>query len=746
MKSHASLLAMLTIAAGTLLGAASGCELIASIDRNKIQETGGAGGEGGTTNTAGGGGTTSSSTTDGGGGTTSSSTTTGCATAADCEAPAEECKVATCDTATGECGVGNAPDGTEAQEQMAGDCSKNVCSGGVVVAQVDTSDIQDDGKDCTTDACSAGMPTHEPISSGTCDDDGGAVCDDEGTGLCVECNTDAHCQGNVNGTKCADTHVCVPASCADLTLNGAETDVDCGGAVCGKCADDLNCMVPGDCQSNNCGNNGKCAAGTCGDMILNNTQLGETDVDCGGTMCPACAFDKSCDVNADCIGGVCTGDKCAATCTDTAKNQDESDVDCGGTCDDCVNGDDCNTAADCESNFCDAGKCAACSVDGQCAAAEYCSSGVCVPDLPTGAACGNGEQCLTDSCVDGRCCMSATCGTCEACNVAGGLGICNPVSAGQTDDTCNMASKQCDGFGACKTILGQACAAAGDCLSNFCVDGVCCSSTCNGVCKSCNLGSPGTCSDIASGQEDNFPANICTGANSCDGAGTCKKDNGQTCAAGAECVSGNCLDGRCCGTASCPVCQSCGVTGQEGSCQNIPTGQPDNVPANTCVGTSSCDGGVCKKNNGQVCAGAGECLSGNCIDGVCCNTACGAECFACNVAGSVGTCTPNLAGTEGGLNGNECTGGGTPTCDGQGACGTGGVQGIPCVTGGCNAGLTCVDGVCCNNACSGLCEACVASKTGGTNGTCAGVTVGMDFDNECSGGTPNCAANNMCGP
>ena len=43
MKSKASLMAMLAIAAGTLLGAASGCELIAGVDRSKIGE-GGVGG------------------------------------------------------------------------------------------------------------------------------------------------------------------------------------------------------------------------------------------------------------------------------------------------------------------------------------------------------------------------------------------------------------------------------------------------------------------------------------------------------------------------------------------------------------------------------------------------------------------------------------------------------------------------------------------------------------------------------
>ena len=49
--------------------------------------------------------------------------------------------------------------------------------------------------------------------------------------------------------------------------------------------------------------------------------------------------------------------------------------------------------------------------------------------------------------------------------------------------------------------------------------------------------------------------------------------------------------------------------------------------------------GTFKKALANACGGNGECHSGNCVDGVCCNSACTGQCQACDVAGSVGTCT-----------------------------------------------------------------------------------------------------------
>ncbi|HEY8926157.1 MAG TPA: hypothetical protein VIU64_17360, partial [Polyangia bacterium] len=121
----------------------------------------------------------------------------------------------------------------------------------------------------------------------------------------------------------------VPAGspCANNVLDGTETDIDCGGAACGPCANGKRCALATDCAGGVCTGT-LCQAAGCANLIKDAT---ETDVDCGGATCSPCAQGKHCLVTGDCASGTCTAGLCeTASCTDHLKNGTETDIDCGG--------------------------------------------------------------------------------------------------------------------------------------------------------------------------------------------------------------------------------------------------------------------------------------------------------------------------------------------------------------------------------------------------------------------------------
>src|SRR5256885_12678935 len=71
-------------------------------------------------------------------------------------------------------------------------------------------------------------------------------------------------------------------NCTDNLANGDETDVDCGGGLCPTCNTGKSCRLATDCRSKIC-NSATCAAATCADQVRNGS---ETDLDCGGPARP----------------------------------------------------------------------------------------------------------------------------------------------------------------------------------------------------------------------------------------------------------------------------------------------------------------------------------------------------------------------------------------------------------------------------------------------------------------------------
>jgi hypothetical protein len=100
---------------------------------------------------------------------------------------------------------------------------------------------------------------------------------------------------------------------------------------------------------------------------------------------------------------------------------------------------------------------------------------------------------------------------------------------------------------------------------------------------------------------------------------------------------------------------------------------------------------------GSYCNVHAACASGFCVDGVCCESACDGICQTC--ADSPGTCTLVLQN-----NGDDTC---SDVCDGAGACKK--FMGSMCALGEeCVSGF-CTEGVCCETACTGLCETCAKS-------------------------------------
>lgn len=271
-----------------------------------------------------------------------------CMADADCPSEMNACQFQACVADT--CQLTFVKKDMPATQQIQGDCHQVRCDGaGTESTVVDTLDLPDDGLECTLDLCAQdGTSSHAPKPQGElCNQGMGRFCD--GTGQCVQCNFSVNC----NGGTCVN-HECYPAECGDSIKNGDESDIDCGGPVCPPCGTDQGCLAKSDCQSKVC-IAGTCRAPTCMDMTANGD---ETDVDCGGPTCTKCADTKKCLVAGDCISGVCMDGVCQVPkCTDGVENGSETDLDCGAGCPGCAAGKSCNANLDCASEVCRNGKC-----------------------------------------------------------------------------------------------------------------------------------------------------------------------------------------------------------------------------------------------------------------------------------------------------------------------------------------------------------------------------------------------------
>src|SRR5262249_20136194 len=110
----------------------------------------------------------------------------------------------------------------------------------------------------------------------------------------------------------------------------------------------------------------------------------------------------------------------------------------------------------------------------------------------------------------------------------------------------------------------------------------------------------------------------CAGATPYCNSGLCKatKPLGRSCGGGAECTSGNCVDGVCCDQpqSACGGCKACNLAGSMGMCKAVPSGVDVH---NTCIASSStCTAGGCNGNGACTpAANTVNCVSQSCSNG-----------------------------------------------------------------------------------------------------------------------------------
>jgi MYXO-CTERM domain-containing protein len=166
---------------------------------------------------------------------------------------------------------------------------------------------------------------------------------------------------------------------------------------------------------------------------------------------------------------------------------------------------------------------------------------------------------------------------------------------------------------------GSACMAGSECMSTFCVDGVCCNNACAGGttdCQACAMaaGAPanGTCAPVAAGRSCRVSTGVCDPAETCNGtATTCPADG--LAAAGTVC--------RPAVTGGCDVAESC--TGMAAACPEDRTAM-DGTACNdtmTCNGAETCRGGMCAAGTAPDCDDRDPCTADMCVEPMGCGHA-----------------------------------------------------------------------------------------------------------------------------
>jgi hypothetical protein len=456
------------------------------------------------------------------------------------------------------------------------------------------------------------------------------------------------CSGGANPAVTSDSGVGGRHDATGVPSD-AKKPVDAGG--CGAsgplCPNGERCTTASECESGAC-SSGVCSPPppSCTDGVKDGQ---ETDIDCGGSLCPACGTGKSCDVAKDCVSQVCTAGGCQApTGSDGVLNDSETDVDCGGAllangqpnpssdgASPCGNGQTCRIGSDCTSNVCASGSAA--SVDGGADAAGGdagatvltcqpptdhdgvlndsetdvdCGGGLLASGQPNPSSdgapkCAVGKGCLLGSdCTEGVCNANAGSGGGPTNCPAGATCTCQAPADNdtvkndsETDVDCGGAllangdkNSASDGAPGCAT--GKDCVLATDCMSKVCTSKKCAAPT-----------------DSDGVQNDSETDVDCGGGLLASGAKNTASDGASACADDKKCL----LDTDCVSTYCSQVSHTC-VDGQ--SCKGLvaPAQIMDvTTPASTTLGGPDAIGTPDPNGVGQS-AGLDTCGTGEATD------------------------------------------------------------------------------------------------------------------------------------
>jgi len=425
----------------------------------------------------------------------------------------------------------------------------------------------------------------------------------------------------------------------------------------------------------------------------------------------AVAAGGTCSVAGDCLSGVCTG----GVCCSGACNASTSTCNASGMC--LLNTSQPSTdPTECASGFASDGYCCNTSCGNAC---DVCS-------LSLGAS-ANGSCTTAPAAYPG----SPACGGGFACD---GTDVTCPATPCTSDVDC-LPTDYCGSSGLCTPQLapGASCAPAADCVGSGscrecpggggCVDGVCCSTTSCSGCEACALplqapgGTNGVCSASLAGsdphddcpQDPGYPAS-CLADGNCNGQGACRTYAPNTVTCGGTSCTGDTATGLLCnGAGACemtPGTNCSPYTCAGGKCNSTCATDGDCADATFyCTAAHTC---ASKQGGGVACSSQDQCTTGLCVDGFCCNQACGGECQACDVQGALGICSAVTGAPHGAR--SACTGTTGGTC--AGACDGKNTAACAYPTAGTSCGSTCSNSTLTSGACDG------AGTCGSSSATC----------------------------